>query len=293
LNLSPKAIAWLAFWAVSIFWGTTFLAIKIGVDTFPPFAMAAFRHTLAGTVLISYFLLRGYKIPPLKSLKTFSTNGLLMLAGGNGIISWAMQYVGSGLTALICALTPVWIVLINRLTGDKTRISWLVILGFALCLIGQVFFFKDKIAYFDDPLYAWGIAAVVLSNIFWAIGTVYSKNHQTGVPPLFAAGLQMIPGGLFLFIVAAIRGELSNLHPAMEAINSLVYLILFGSLLAYSAYMYVIKNLPATIVSTYAYINTLVAILLGWAWLGEPLDATTFVASIITIGGVVLVSKNA
>ncbi len=216
-----------------------------------------------------------------------------MLAGGNGIISWAMQYVGSGLTALICALTPVWIVLINRLTGDKSRISWLVIVGFILCLVGQVFFFKDKVSYFDNPIYAWGIAAVVLSNIFWAIGTVYSKNHQTGVPPLFAAGLQMIPGGLLLFIVAAMRGELNNLHPAPDAVNALIYLILFGSLFAYSAYMYVIKNLPATIVSTYAYINTLVAILLGWFWLNETLDINTLIAAVFTIGGVVLVSKNA
>lgn len=216
-----------------------------------------------------------------------------MLAGGNGIISWAMQYVGSGLTALICALTPVWIVLINRLTGDKTRISNLVIVGFVLCLIGQLLFFKDKVSYFNDPLYAWGIAAVVLSNIFWAIGTVYSKNHKTDVPPLFAAGLQMIPGGILLFIVAACRGELSNLNPDSQAINALVYLIVFGSLLAYSAYMYVIKNLPATIVSTYAYINTLVAIILGWFWLKESLDFNTLMAAIITIGGVILVSKNA
>jgi drug/metabolite transporter (DMT)-like permease len=254
--------------------------------------MAAFRHTSAGIILISYFLIKGHKIPNLKALRTFSLNGLLMLAGGNGIISWAMQYVGSGLTALICALTPVWIVLINRITGDKTHISWLVILGFVICLIGQVLFFKDKVSYFDDPMYAWGIAAVVLSNILWAMGTVYSKNHVTKVPPLFAAGLQMIPGGLFLFIVAAFRGELADLNPAPQAINALVYLVLFGSLLAYSAYMYVIKNMPATIVSTYAYINTLVAIVLGWFWLGESLDVNTLIAAAFTIGGVILVSKN-
>lgn len=168
-------------------------------------------------------------------------NGVLMLAGGNGIISWGMQYVGSGLTALICALTPIWIVLINRLSGNKERIAPQVILGFALCLIGQVVLFKDKVQLFEDNYYLLGIIAVVVSNIFWSMGTIYSKNHQTGVPPLFSAGLQMIPGGLLLFVIAAFRGELSNLHPQPDAIFALIYLILFGSILAYSAYMYAIK----------------------------------------------------
>ena len=293
MKISAKALAWIAFWAVSIFWGTTFLAISIGVKSFPPFAMAAFRHTLAGAILLSFFLLRGYKLPPLKTLKTYSFNGVLMLAGGNGIISWGMQFVGSGLTALICALTPVWIVLFNRLSGNKERINTLVIIGFVLCLIGQVVIFKDKVQLFDDPMFAWGLLAVVASNMFWAMGTIYSKNHQTGLSPLFGASIQMISGGLFLFVVAALRGELQNLHPEKEAIVSLLYLVAFGSLLAYSAYMYVIKNLPATVVSTYAYINTLVAIILGWFWLHEALDFYTWVSVLFTISGVFLVSRNA
>ncbi len=289
---SPKFFAWLAFAAVSIFWGTTFLAISIGVKSFPPLLMAAFRHTTAGILLLSYFLLSGYKLPNIKSLKTYGLNGLLMLAGGNGIISWGMQYVGSGLTALICALTPVWIVIINRATGNMEKLHPLAVLGFVICLAGQFFLFKDKIALFQDPMFIWGIIAVVASNFFWALGTIYSKNHKTNEHPLFASALQMIPGGALLFIASFIRGEMHNINPQPEAIWSLIYLIIFGSILAYGSYMYVIKQLPATIVSTYAYINTLVAILLGWLWLNEGLDSSTVVAVVLTIIGVFLVSKN-
>jgi drug/metabolite transporter (DMT)-like permease len=292
LTRSPKFIAWLAFAAVSIFWGTTFLAISIGVKTFPPILMAAFRHSIAGIILLSFFLLHGYKIPNWKSLKTFGLNGILMLAGGNGIISWGMQYVGSGLTALICALTPVWIVIINRVSGNQEKLHPYAVLGFVICLCGQFFLFKDKIKLFDDPMFVWGILAVVLSNFFWALGTVYSKNHKTNEHPLFASALQMIPGGALLFIISFFRGEMQHVAPSSEAIWALAYLIVFGSILAYGSYMYVIKQLPATIVSTYAYINTIVAIILGWFWLHEALDTSTIISVILTIIGVFLVSKN-
>jgi drug/metabolite transporter (DMT)-like permease len=292
LTKNQNFLPWAAFVAVSLFWGTTFLAISIGVKTFPPLLMAAFRHTTAGIILISFFLLKGYKLPDFKALKTFGFNGVLMLAGGNGIISWGMQYVGSGLTALICALTPVWIVVINRLSGSKEKVHPLAVLGFAICLVGQVVLFKDKIKLFEDPMFIWGIIAVVASNFFWSLGTIYSKNHKTNENPLFASGLQMIPGGLLLFFAAFIRGEMHDVHPAPEAISALIYLILFGSILAYGSYMYVLKKLPATIVSTYAYINTLVAIILGWFWLHEALDTSTIISVVLTILGVFLVSRN-
>ncbi len=292
MTRSPKFFAWLAFAAVSIFWGTTFLAISVGVKTFPPILMAAFRHSIAGIILLSFFLLQGFKIPNWKSLKTYGLNGILMLAGGNGIISWGMQYVGSGLTALICALTPVWIVIINKVSGNQEKLHPMAVLGFIICLCGQFFLFKDKIKLFENPMFIWGILAVVLSNFFWALGTVYSKNHKTSEHPLFASGLQMIPGGVLLFIISFFRGEMQHVAPSSEAIWAVAYLIVFGSILAYGSYMYVIKQLPATIVSTYAYINTIVAIILGWFWLHEALDTSTIISVVLTIIGVFLVSKN-
>lgn len=258
----------------------------------PPLFMAACRHTIAGSILLSYFLFQGYKIPNWKALKTFGLNGILMLAGGNGIISWGMQYVGSGLTALICALTPVYIVVINRVMGNQEKLHPYAVLGFVICLIGQFFLFKDKIKLFEDPMFAWGILAVVVSNFLWALGTVYSKNHKTNEHPLFASGWQMIPGGILLFFVSFFRGEMHAINPSSEALWALGYLIIFGSIVAYGSYMYVLKQLPAIIVSTYAYINTIVAIILGWFWLHESLDTSTIIAVMFTILGVFLVSKN-
>ncbi len=289
---NEKLFAWLAFAAVAFFWGTTFFAIRIGVQSFPPMLLAGFRHSIGGILICSYFLLRGYKFPPLKSLKVFAINGFLMLVLGNGLVTWAEIYVSSGLAALICSLTPIWIVMINAFTGKKEKVNALVWLGLAICLAGQLLIFNDNLKDFTNPNYALGIVCVLIANFAWALGTIYSKNHQSDVHPLFGAGLQMISGGFILDMLGTFRGEWAQLHPNADAIWALVYLIFFGSIIAYGAYMYVLKKLPSTIVSTYAYINTIVAVILGWLWLDEKLNLILGVAVLLTKGGVYLVNKS-
>lgn len=292
MNRSVNFNAWLAYAAVAIFWGTTFFAIRVGVETFPPFLMAGFRHSIGGILICLYFYLKGYKLPPKKDLKVFAVNGLLMLAFGNGLVTWAEQYVNSGLAALICSLTPIWIIAVNSVSGQKEKLNYIIGLGILLCLFGQFLLFKDNIKDFADPNYAIGIISILIANIAWAVGTVYSKNHRSDTNPLFGAGLQMVCGGIILDLVGTARGEWSNLHPSSEAVWALVYLILFGSIIAYGAYMYVLKLLPATIISTYAYINTVVAVFLGWLWLDEPLNMLVWTAVVLTIAGVYLVNKS-
>ncbi|MBP6427359.1 MAG: EamA family transporter [Bacteroidia bacterium] len=292
MNRSVNFNAWLAYAAVAIFWGTTFFAIRVGVETFPPFLMAGFRHSIGGILICLYFYLKGYKLPPKKDLKVFAINGLLMLAFGNGLVTWAEQYVNSGLAALICSLTPIWIIAVNSVSGQKEKLNYIIGLGILLCLFGQFLLFKDNIKDFADPNYAIGIVSILIANIAWAVGTVYSKNHRSETSPLFGAGLQMVCGGIILDLVGTARGEWSNLHPSSEAVWALVYLILFGSIIAYGAYMYVLKLLPATIISTYAYINTVVAVFLGWLWLNEPLNMLVWTAVVLTIAGVYLVNKS-
>ncbi len=292
MNRSINFNAWLAYAAVAIFWGTTFFAIRVGVETFPPFLLAGFRHSIGGILICVYFYFKGYKLPPKKDLKVFAINGLLMLAFGNGLVTWAEQYVNSGLAALICSLTPIWIIAVNSVSGQKEKINFIIVLGIILCLLGQFLLFKDNVKDFADPNYAIGIVAILIANIAWAIGTVYSKNHKSDTHPLFGAGLQMICGGIILDLVGTVRGEWSNLHPSSDAIWALVYLIIFGSIIAYGAYMYVLKKLPATIISTYAYVNTVVAVFLGWLWLDEPLNALVWMAVVFTIAGVYLVNKS-
>ncbi len=292
MNKTININAWLAYAAVAIFWGTTFFAIRVGVETFPPFLMAGFRHSIGGILICAFFYLKGYKLPPARDLKVFAINGLLMLAFGNGLVTWAEQYVNSGLAALICSLTPIWIIAVNSVSGQKEKLNLMIVLGILLCLLGQFLLFKDSLRDFADPNYAIGIISILIANIAWAIGTVYSKNHRTETHPLFGAGIQMVCGGLILDLVGTGRGEWSNFHPSTEAIWALVYLIIFGSIIAYGAYMYVLKQLPATIISTYAYVNTVVAVFLGWLWLDEPLNALIWTAVVLTISGVYLVNRS-
>jgi len=290
--LKDKTKAWLAYAAVAFFWGTTFLAIKIAIKSVSPFLLAACRHLFAGTILLIFFLSKGYKLPSLKHLKTFALNGLLMLTLGNGLISWGMQYVDSGLAALISALTPIWIVLINSLGKQKEYAGPLVIMGFILCLVGQVFIFINHGGNLNNTNYLLGLAAVFISNICWALGTVYSKNNQLKINPLFGSSLQMIPGGIMCGVIAFFMGDFNQINIAQEALISLGYLIIFGSILAYGSYMYVLKKLPATIVGTYAYINTVVAIIIGWLWLNEIITIYLFTAVILTIAGVFMINYS-
>lgn len=290
IKIPEKWFAWLAFAAVSLFWGTTFFAIRVGVASFPPFLMAGFRHTIGGIIICSYFLFRGYALPDKKALKTFFINGFLMLVVGNGLVTWAEIYVSSGLAALICALTPIWIVLINSVTGKREVINKLVWLGLLICLAGQFLIFQDNLRDFANPGYALGIVFIIIANLAWAIGTVYSKNHQTNTHPLFGAGLQMISGGVVLDIIGSMRGEWHVLNPEPVAVWMLAYLIIFGSLIAYGSYIYVLKKLPAAIVSTYAFINTLVAIFIGWLWLDETVNLMVMISVMLTLGGLWLIN---
>ncbi len=283
---------WLAFAAVALFWGTTFLGMRIGIQTFPPFLLAGLRHTIGGVIICSYFLLRGYKIPDKKELKVFAINGFLMMVCGNGLVCYAEMYISSGLAALICSLTPIWLVLINSTTSKTESINKITIAGFLLCFLAQFLLFKDHIKELGNTQYLYGIIAVTIANFCWALGSIYSKQHKYEINSLYAAGLQMIFGGIMLDIYSISTGDLNNLNPSSESIYALAYLIIFGSIIAYGSYIYILKNMPAAIVSTYAYINTIVAVILGWLWFNEIMNLQMAFAVLLTLFGLWLVNKS-
>jgi drug/metabolite transporter (DMT)-like permease len=295
---NPNLKAYLAFVAVAVFWGTTFLAIRIGINgdgihLFPPFLLAAFRHTIAGILICGYFIFfKKLPIPSLHQFKQFSINGTLMLVGGNGIISWGMQYVDSGLAALICALTPLWIVIINLIMGSSEKVTKTMWLGFIICLLAQYLIFYDKVNLLSNKNYILGLLAIIVSNICWALGTVFSKSNKSDLPVLYNAGLQMIPGGTILLIISSIIGDWTKFNPSTDAVLALIYLVIFGSLLAYGCFMYILKALPAALVSTYAYFNTIVAVILGVIFLNEEINTKVIFAMLLTIIGVYLVGKK-
>lgn len=294
----PNIKAYLAFVAVAIFWGTTFLAIRVGINSdgihlFPPFLLAAFRHTIAGLLICGYFIVfKKQPLPSIKQFKQFSINGALMLVGGNGIISWGMQYVDSGLAALICALTPLWIVFINLIIGSTEKVTKTMWVGFIICLLAQYLIFYDKVNLLSDKNYILGLIAIVVSNICWALGTVFSKSHKSNLPVLYNAGLQMIPGGIILMFISTFLGDWAKFNPSTNSVLALMYLVLFGSLLAYGCFMYILKVLPAALVSTYAYFNTIVAVILGYLFLNEVINTKVIIAMILTILGVYLVGRK-
>lgn len=289
---NEKLFAWLAFAAVAFFWGTTFFAIRIGVRSFPPMLMAGFRHTIGGVLICSYFLIRGYKIPNADSLKIFTIVGFCMLVIGNGLVTWAEIYISSGLAALICSLTPIWIVLINVAVNKDEKISKIAIAGLVVCFFAQLLIFNDNLKDFTNPNYTLGIIFIMIANLSWAIAMIYSKRQKENVHALFGAGIQMLIGGVMLDIIGTVKGEWVGLNPTSDGIWALAYLLVFGSIIAYGAFMYVLKKLPTTIVSTYSYINTIVAVILGWLWLDEKLNAITGIAVLLTIAGVWMVNKS-
>ncbi|MES2656223.1 MAG: EamA family transporter [Bacteroidota bacterium] len=295
----PKLKAYLAFIAVAFFWGTTFLAIRVGITgdetySFPPFLLAAFRHGIAGILICGYFIVfKKVGLPNWSQFKQYSLNGILMLVGGNGLISWGMQWVDSGLAALISALTPLWIVLLNMAFGYKEKVTKIMWIGFLICLVAQYLIFKDRINLLSDKTYLWGLIAVMASNVCWSLGTIFSKSSKSEFPVLYTAGLQMIPGSIILFIIASINGDWGHFNPSTDSIIALIYLVTFGSLLAYGCFMYILQALPAALVATYAYFNTIVAVLLGYLFLNEIINTETLLAMLLTILGVYLVGQKA
>ena len=215
-----------------------------------------------------------------------------MLVGGNGIISWGMQYIDSGLAALICALTPLWIVFINLIMGSNEKVTKTMWVGFIICLLAQYLIFYDKVNLLSDKNYILGLIAIIVSNICWALGTVFSKSHKSNLPVLYNAGLQMIPGGIILLLISTFIGDWVKFNPSNDSLLALIYLVIFGSLLAYGCFMYILKALPAALVSTYAYFNTIVAVFLGYLFLNEVINTKIIIAMLLTIIGVWLVGRK-
>jgi drug/metabolite transporter (DMT)-like permease len=290
-NFSDKTLSWMAFGAVALFWGTTFYAIRVGVQTMPPFLMAAIRQFSAGAIIVGYFMFKGNAWPSFNEFKRYAVLGFFMFVLGNGLVSWGIMHVPSGLAAIVCALTPVWMVVINSFGLQKERINIKVGAGFAICFLAQFLIFRNKGIALQDSGFVWGIVFVFVANVAWAYGSIYAKRNKVEIHPMMASGIQMLCGGLMLFIVGTSIGEWQYMQPDISAIYSIIYLIVIGSILSYGCFMYVLKRLPATIVSTYAYINTVVAVMMGWLLLSEPLTIDMFIGVLFTIAGVWMVTR--
>jgi drug/metabolite transporter (DMT)-like permease len=282
----------IAFAAIYLIWGSTYLAIRFAIETLPPFSMAAVRFTVAGGIL--YAIARPRSERPTKvNWISAGVVGTLLLAGGNGGVVWAEQWVPSGLTALIVATVPLWMVLFDWLFAGGARPSRTLMAGLLLGLSGVGLLMSSTELGAQSREGLLGGFAVLGASISWAAGSIYARKAALPRSPFLATAMQMIVGGFVLSLMAAIAGEGGELHLSafsMKSMLALVYLIVFGALIAFTAYIWLLGVSTPARVSTYAYINPAVAVFLGWLLASERLDARAAVAVLIILSAVALVS---
>lgn len=284
--------AYLAWLATCIIWGTTYLAIRIGVEDLPPMLFAGFRWITAGPLFLGILLLKHYRLPSMNELFPLAIIGLSLLGIANGLVVVAEQWVPSGLTALFISTLPFWVVSIEFFSPLKLKLNMKIIGGIFLGLIGVALIFANDVSSLLNTDYLIGILCLVGANISWAAGSVYSKNNKLKTHPLMAAAVQMIIAGISQIILGALLGEFNEFVFTNESLFAMIYLILFGAIIGYGSYIYAIAHLPVSFVTTYAYINPVIALFLGWLILDEILDAIIFISAAVILFGVWLVKKG-
>lgn len=279
--------------AVCIIWGTTYLAIRIGVAHFPPMMFAGIRWIVAGTIFISVLKIFNKKLPRFKDIKHIGLMGILMLGLGNGFVVIGEQYISSGLAALLITTVPFWMVGFDSIASKKTAFNVYISFGLLLGLIGVSTIFGDNWRDLLNKKYLTGVLSILGAVIAWSLGSVYSKHKRIDVHLLMSAAVQMLIAGAAQTSLGIILGEVAQIRFYEEGIFSLIYLIIIGSIFGYGSYIYAIEHLPLSLVSTYAYINPVIAVFLGWLVLDEKLNFYMISAAIMIIAGVILVKKGA
>jgi drug/metabolite transporter (DMT)-like permease len=292
VNRREKISAYAAWGAVCLFWGTTYLAIRVGVQTLPPALFLGVRFLVAGFIFVPYLRWRGFALPQRKDLGNIALVGFALLVLANGSVVWAEQWVPSGLAALIVATLPFWMAGFESALPSGNKLTLRKGLGIIIGFVGLVILFAPELRDSFDATYFNGILALLFSPFCWALGSIYSKNRPIGTHPLMTAGFQMLIAGFILVIVGALAGEFPRIHRDPYGFIALAYLILFGSIVGYGSFVYALSKLPATKVSMYAYVNPVIAVVLGWLILGERLDWKVLFSTAIVLCGVVLVKSS-
>jgi drug/metabolite transporter (DMT)-like permease len=284
--------AYLSLLSIYIVWGTTYLAIRIGVENLPPVLFTGLRWIAAGPIMLILLLIRKYKLPNKNDMLHLGIIGLLLLGGGNGLVVFAEQWVPSGLTALLITTVPFWIVGLEALIPKGNRINLTIILGLILGLAGVTIIFGGDLKNLFNSSNIGGVIGLMFAVFFWSAGSVYSKHKKVTVHPLMGAAIQMIIAGITMTVLGLIIGEGNKLHFTSSGFYAYLYLVIFGSLIGYSSYVYAIAHLPISLVATYAYINPIIALFLGWLVLDEKISHWIVIAAVVILCGVMMVKKG-
>ena len=286
----PRALVIAAFAAVYVLWGSTYLAIRYAVQTLPPFLLAGARFAFAGTVLSAFALARGAERPTRANWKAAAIVGTLLFPLANGIVVWAETRVDSGMAALLVATEPFWVVLLMWLTAG-VRPRPLVIAGIVAGFTG-LFILVGRSPVPGAGADAFAASVLVGASFSWAAGSVYARSAPLPRAPLLSAGMQMIAGGVGLLVMGVLGGEVGHLNLAAVSAKSIIglaYLVIFGSFVGFSAYSWLVSVVSPARVATYAYVNPVIAVVLGWAIAGEAITWRLAIAAAVIIGAVALI----
>ncbi|HVE77944.1 MAG TPA: EamA family transporter [Gemmatimonadaceae bacterium] len=281
-----------AFAAVYLIWGSTYLAIRFVVESMPPFLMASARFLVAGAGMAAWALARGAPWPTTRMWRDAAIIGTLLLLGGNGGVVWAEQFVASGIAALLVACVPLWVVVVDWVRPGGRRPTLGVVAGVLVGLVGLVLLVGPE-TFAGRGTHLGAALVLIFASLSWATGSVFSRGASRPSSPVLGTGMQMLAGGAALGVLALATGEPARFEPAAvtaRAFWAWMYLLTFGSVVGFTAYVWLLRVVPAARAATYAYVNPVVAVFLGWALASEPITGRTLVAAAIIIGAVALIT---
>lgn len=281
--------AWIAWIAICVIWGTTYLAIKVALGTIPPLLTGGLRYLIATAIMVSLLTLQRRRLPPMSTWPTQALIGCAMLGLGNGGVVIAEQYLTSGLTAVLVGTSPFWMVGIDAAFSDGKRLRLPQLIGMTVGFLGIVLLVWPDLQADIGPGTLIGVIAVQIACMGWAVASSYSKRHTHSSDVIGAATLQMLFGGILMTIVATLRGDWSRLSFTPSTFGALLYLAVLGSVVAFVAYSYALKHLPISVVSLYTYVNPVIAVGLGALLLGEPFGARQMMAAAVIALGMFIV----
>jgi drug/metabolite transporter (DMT)-like permease len=286
---TSQAKVWATLAVVYVVWGSTYLGILYAIDTIPVFLSMGIRFVLAGGLLYAWAVRRGDVLGDRIGWRQWAAAvlvGGLLFVGGNSLVAWSETRVDTGVAALLIAAVPLWMALFDRAANGQ-RLSRSTLIGLLVGFAGVAL-----LAWPSGPsrIDALGAVALLVSGAAWAGGSLIARGSPLPRRPLVSSGMQMLAGGMLLMLVAGASGELTEVgHVSLKSVLAMVYLIVFGSWLAFSAYSWLLQVAPTSVVSTYAYVNPVVAVFLGWAVLSEPLSLRTVLAGAVILGAVALI----
>ncbi|VXB78333.1 Drug/metabolite-transporting permease [Flavobacterium sp. 9AF] len=285
IGLPFLALCWISF-----FWGTTWIASKEGVKHMPAMQLVVLRQFFGGIIYLTYFLIKKAPWPTQRQWRNILVLSILNFMLSNGLSTWGVKYISSGLGAIIGSIFPLWIVIISFFRGEK--VSWRAVLGLIICFFGICVIFYDYLHDFLNPEFRFGIILSVIATFTWALSSIYIRENRTNFNPYFSLGLQMLISCVAIFGVIQSTGETVPLSE-IPAVSwwSIAYLVVFGSVLTFIAFIYALEHLPKEVSSLYAYINPMVALFFGYILFNEPLTVSIAIGGLVTLFGLFLVNK--